>query len=146
MPSATQVVGGVVIVGGVLWWLMGSRKMLPSIPALPPKNSVYPIPAETNMYPEPPASQMVSQPSMALGTACPNISTPEEYNSYASKLGLPKFDGILPTNAPDDPAVQTFNSLVSSLKTMSGCYAPPDQDSTITDMPSNWAEQSASYK
>ena len=146
MTNATQLVGGAVIVGGLLWWLHSNRKALPSLPALPPKNSVYPIPAETNMYPDPPASQIATLPPTTLGTSCPNISTPEEYNAYAVRLGLPMFDGILPTNAPDDPAVQTFNSLVSGLKTMTGCFAPPDQDSTTTAMPSNWAEQSASYK
>ena len=147
MPSATQVVGGAVIVGGILWWWHGGRKSgRRSIPALPPKNTNYPIPAETSQYPDPPASQSVSQPSTLLGTACPTISTPEEYNAYAVRLGLPTFDGILPTNAPDDPAVQTFNTLVTGLKTMAGCFAPMDQDSTSTSLPSNWAEQSASYK
>lgn len=143
-----QVLGGVVLVGGVVWWLMSNKKAsrVRSIPALPPKNSVYPIPAETNQYPAPPASQMLSQPSISLGTSCPNISTPEEYNIFAKQLGLAPFTDILPSNAPDDPRNQTFATLVSGLKTMAGCFAPPDQDDTSTAMPSDYANQSASYK
>jgi hypothetical protein len=145
MPSSIQVIGGAVLVGGILWLWHSNRKAVPSIPALPPKNSVYPIPAETNKYPEPPASQTASLPPIALAGSC-SVDTPDEYNALAKVMGLPLFEGILPTNAPDDPATQTFNTLVTGLKTMGGCYAPMDQDDTGTAMPSNWAEQSASYK
>jgi hypothetical protein len=143
-----QVVGATVVVGGLLWWWMSSAKTKKprSIPALPPKNAQYPIPAETNKYPAPPASQVLSQPSISLGTACPTISTPDEYNAYATQLGLPLFTDILPTNAPDDPRNQAFATLVSGLKTMAGCFAPPDQDDISTALPSDYGNQSASYK
>jgi hypothetical protein len=85
-------------------------------------------------------------PTTAFGTSCPNISTPAEYNAYAKVLGLAPFTDELPTNAPDDPRTQTFNTLVTGIKTMAGCFAPPDQDSTNTSMPSDWANQSVSYK
>ena len=145
MPSAIQVIGGSVMVGGILWWLHRNRSILPSIPALPPKNSVYPIPAESNKYPDPPASQMTSLPPTSLAGSC-TVDTPEEYNALAKVMGLPLFDGILPTNAPDDPATQTFNTLVSGLKTMGGCYGVENQKSTSLALPSDWANQSVSYK
>jgi len=145
MPSHIQVVGGAVVVGSILWFMHRNRKMLPTIPALPPKNSVYPIPAETSAYMSPPASETSTLPPSVLAGSC-TVDTPEEYNALAKVMGLPLFDGILPTNAPDDPARQTFNALVSGMKTMGGCFAPMDQDSTSTAMPSDWAEQSASYK
>lgn len=144
--KSVQVLGGVVLVGGLLWWMMSSKKRLPVLAPLPPMNTQYPIPAETNRFPDPPASQTAVLPPTALGTSCPNISTPEEYNAYAKVLGLAPFTDTLPINAPDDPRNQTFATLVSGLKTMSGCFAPPDQDDTSTAMPSDWANQSVSYK
>jgi hypothetical protein len=139
-------IGGAVVVGGVAWWLWSNRSKLPTIPALPMKENLYPSQAERSTYVEPPASQTSTLPPTTLGSACPTISTPDEYNTAARTLGLPAFTGSLPTNAPDDPAVQTFNALVSDLKTKLGCFGPSNQDDTSTALPSDWANQSVSYK
>lgn len=85
-------------------------------------------------------------PTMTLGTACPTISTPADYNALAKVMGLPLFSGEVPINAPDDPQTKMFNDLVSRMKTMAGCFAPMDQDDTGTSMPSDYANQSISYK
>lgn len=145
MPSSMQVIGGAVVVGGVLWWWHSSRKVVPTLQALPPKNSVYPIPAETNRYPDPPASQVPSLPPISLAGSC-SVDTPDEYNALAKVMGLPLFTDVLPTNDPDAPARQTFNALVSGMKTMGGCFAPMGQDDTSMALPSDYANQSVSYK
>jgi hypothetical protein len=140
--KAVQIIGGAVLIGGLLWWTMGTKKQkkTPSIPVLPPKNSQYPIPAETNQYPDPPASQSSSLPP--ISSAC-SVDTPDEYNAVAKVMGLPMFTGVLPTNMPDDPQTQMFNQLVSGLKTMGGCFAPPSGTDTSTALPSDLAKQTS---
>lgn len=144
--TATQIVGGSVAVGGLLWLIFSRRRTLPRIPDFLPSmaDKQYPIPAETNRYPEPPASQRADLPE-AVGS-CPNISTIDQYNKLAKKHRLPQFKGELGTNDPDSPDRLTFNTLVTALKTKLGCYAPPDQDDTGTTLPSDYANQSVSYK
>lgn len=141
-----QILGGLTIIGGLSWWWWSSRTKIPVLPERKHRKNHYAGLAEQSTYIDPPASQTAVKPQIALGTSCPNVATVEEYNSYARTLGLPLFADELPTNAPDDPRNQEFATLVSTLKTITGCLGVENQRNTSTDPPSDWANQSSSYK
>jgi hypothetical protein len=141
--SPTVVLGATLIVGGVLYFLLGKPKYINVLPLIPPPNQQYPIPAETSRYSEPPASEVSSLPP--ISSAC-SITTPDEYNALAGLMGLPLFTGYLATNSPDDPARQEFNELMTGMKTKGGCFGVENQKSTSLSLPSYSGDQSISYK
>lgn len=140
--NATVTLGATLIVGGVLYYLFINRRMSNIIALHPRPNKQYPIPAETRRYENPPASEISTLPP--VHSAC-SVSTPDEYNGMAKLMGLPLFTGSLPTNSPDDPATQEFNTLLSGLKTQGGCYGIENQKDTSLSLPSYLGDQSLSY-
>jgi hypothetical protein len=127
--NPTVMLGATLVVGGVLYFLLGKPKYINVLPLIPPPNQQYPIPAETSRYSEPPASEVSTLPP--ISSAC-SVSSVDEYNNLAVLMGLPLFKGSLPTNSPDDPETQMFNMILTSLKTNAGCYGVESQKETIT--------------
>jgi hypothetical protein len=138
--NPTVMLGATLVVGGVLYFLLGKPKYINVLPLIPPPNQQYPIPAETSRYDEPPASEVSTLPP--ISSAC-SVSSVDEYNNLAVLMGLPLFKGNLATNSPDDPARQEFNELVTSLKTNGGCYGVPNQKDTSLSLPSYSGDQSS---
>ena len=140
--NPTVLLGATLVVGGVLYFLLGKPKYINVLPLIPPPNQQYPIPAETRRYDDPPASEISTLPP--ISSAC-SVSSVDEYNNLAVLMGLPLFKGNLATNSPDDPARQEFNELVTSLKTQGGCYGVENQKDTSLSLPSYSGDQSLSY-